>query len=62
MVINENLKLPNNIDYNNLTGLSNEAKEKLSFVNPETLGQALRVSGVKPSDSSVLLVNFFNKK
>ena len=62
MVVNESLKLPNNIDYKNLSGLSNEAKEKLSFVNPETLGQALRVSGVKPSDSSVLLVNFFNKK
>ena len=41
-----------------ILGLSNEAKEKLSFVKPETLGQATRVSGIKPSDVSVLLVTF----
>ena len=56
---NENLKLPKSIDYSTILGLSNEAKEKLGFVNPETLGQALRVSGITPSDVSVLLVNFF---
>ena len=45
-----------------MLGLSSEAKEKLSFVNPETLGQALRVSGITPSDVSVLLVNFFRSE
>ena len=40
-----------------LAGLSNEAVEKLSFVRPETLGQAMRVSGVTPADISILLVN-----
>ena len=56
---NETLKLPNNTNYKNIVGLSNEAKEKLNFVRPETLGQALRVSGIKPPDISVLLVYFF---
>ena len=59
---NENLKLPKSIDYSTILGLSNEAKEKLGFVNPETLGQALRVSGITPSDVSVLLVNFFRSE
>ena len=59
---NENLKLPKSIDYSTILGLSNEAKEKLGFVKPETLGQALRVSGITPSDVSVLLVNFFRNE
>lgn len=54
---NESLKISNKIDYCLLVGLSNEAVEKLSFVRPETLGQAMRVSGVTPADISVLLVN-----
>ena len=62
MAKSENLTLPKDIDYSLILGLSNEAKEKLAFVNPETLGQALRVSGITPSDTSVLLVNFFKKK
>ena len=59
---NEGLKLPKLVDYSAMLGLSSEAKEKLSFVNPETLGQALRVSGITPSDVSVLLVNFFRSE
>ena len=55
---NESLTLPENVNFEKISGLSNEAKEKLSFVNPETLGQATRVSGIKPSDVSVLLVTF----
>ena len=59
---NEDLKLPKHVDYSTILGLSNEAREKLGFVNPETLGQALRVSGITPSDVSVLLVNFFRSE
>ena len=54
---NESLMISNKLDYGVLAGLSNEAVEKLSFVRPETLGQAMRVSGVTPADISVLLVN-----
>ena len=55
---NENLTLPKDVNFIKIPGLSNEAKEKLSFVRPETLGQAMRVSGIKPSDISVLLITF----
>ena len=54
---NESLKISNTLDYGVLPGLSSEAVEKLSFVRPETLGQAMRVSGVTPADISILLVN-----
>ena len=49
-------KIPYNFDYKGLVGLSSEAKEKLSTIRPETLGQAMRVSGVNPSDVAVLSV------
>jgi len=54
---NESLIISNKLDYGGLAGLSSEAVEKLSFVRPETLGQAMRVSGVTPADISILLVN-----
>ncbi len=53
----ENLQLPMNLDYAKIKSLSIEAKEKLSKINPATLGQASRVSGVSPSDISVILVH-----
>ncbi|MBT6913915.1 MAG: tRNA uridine-5-carboxymethylaminomethyl(34) synthesis enzyme MnmG [Candidatus Marinimicrobia bacterium] len=53
---NEHLTLPLSFNYKTMVGLSGEAKEKLSFVRPETLGQASRISGVTPADISVLLV------
>ena len=56
---NENLKLKTGIDYYKVVGLSNEAKEKLSAVRPQTLGQAQRISGVNPADITVLMVYFF---
>ena len=54
---NESLFISGSVDYSSFPGLSNEAVEKLSLVRPETIGQAMRVSGIKPSDVSVLLVN-----
>ena len=58
----ENLRIPKNTDFFKIKGLSNEAKEKLNNIKPETLGQAMRTSGIKPAESSVLLINFFTKK
>ncbi len=52
----EYLVIKNKIDYMSLQSLSTEAKQKLTSINPETIGQASRISGVNPSDISVLLV------
>ena len=53
----ENVKIPENFDYNQLKSMSYEAREKLSKIQPRTVSQASRVSGVNPSDVSVLLVH-----
>ena len=53
----ENLQLPATLDYSNVKSLSIEAREKLTKIQPATIGQASRVSGVSPSDISVLLVH-----
>ena len=52
----ENVKIPDNFDYSKLKSLSFEAKEKLESIRPATISQASRISGVSPSDISVLLV------
>ena len=52
----ENIKIPNDVDYSKFSSLSNESKEKLTSIKPETLGIASRSSGIKPSDISVLMV------
>ena len=52
----ENISLPSDFDYKKLASLSAEAKEKLAQVQPATIGQASRISGISPSDVSVLLV------
>ena len=52
----ENIKIPENIDYSSIKQISTESKEKLIKIKPKTLGQALRIGGVKPADISVLMV------
>ncbi len=52
----ENVRIPPHIDYSRIHGLSAEAVEKLSAMRPQSIGQASRISGVSPSDVSVLLV------
>lgn len=52
----ENLKIPDNFNYDNLVSLSNEARQKFLKIRPVTLGQASRISGVNPSDVQILMV------
>jgi len=52
----ENIKLKSGMDYSQFDSLSAEAREKLNAIQPMTLGQASRISGVSPSDISVLMV------
>jgi tRNA uridine 5-carboxymethylaminomethyl modification enzyme len=54
---NEELRLPQNIDYGDVSGLSNEARQRLRDVRPETLGQAARIPGLTPAAVSLLLVH-----
>ena len=58
--------LPNDLDYNNVRGLSNEVREKLQNVRPSSIGQAGRISGITPAAISLLLVHLkrsnINKK
>lgn len=52
----ENVKIPKNFDFSAVLGLCLEARQKLTQVNPENLGQAARISGVSPADISVLMI------
>ena len=52
----EDFKIPVNFDYLSITALSNEGRQKLHKIRPETLGQASRISGVSPADLSILTV------
>lgn len=54
----ENLRIPDGFDFDKLTGLSIECRQKLILYSPRTIAQASRISGVSPSDISVLLVYF----
>ena len=52
----ENIKIPEDFDFNKISSLSAEAKQKMSKVLPKTIAQAGRISGVSPADINVLLV------
>ncbi len=52
----ENVKIPSNFDYSKLKSMSMEARQKLTEIQPVTISQASRISGVSPNDISVLLV------
>ena len=52
----ENLSIPTNFNYEKLISLGNEAKQKFQKIQPRTLGQASRISGVNPSDVQILMV------
>lgn len=52
----ESKQIPKDIDYNKITNLASEAKQKLISVAPETLAQASRISGVNPADLSILAI------
>jgi tRNA uridine 5-carboxymethylaminomethyl modification enzyme len=52
----DNIKLHSTLNYQEIRALSNEAREKLSRMRPQTLGQASRISGVSPADISIIMV------
>lgn len=52
----ENLVIANKFNYMEITSLSYEARQKLTKINPKTIGQASRITGVSPSDINVLLI------
>ena len=58
-------QIPNDINYDNITNLASEAKQKLKQIMPKTLAQAARISGVNPADLSILAIYLkkeYNKK
>ena len=58
----EGKKLSENQNYDEVKGLSNEAKQKLNQIRPDSVGQASRVSGVSPADINVLLIYLEQKR
>ena len=57
----ENLIIPDNIDYNKFSGLSNEVKSKFNRIRPKTMGQALRIDGITPAAVYILLSHLKRK-
>lgn len=57
----EEKQIPNDIDYQKVPNLASEARQKLEKISPTTIGQALRISGVNPSDISILMI-YLRKK
>ena len=58
----ETVRLPGDIDYSVVTGLSNEAREKLARIRPRSLGQAFRIAGMTPSAISLLSIHLKKRK
>ncbi len=58
----ENIQIPDGFDYQSVPGLRNEARQKLSKVSPQNLGQALRISGVSPADISILMISLMRHR
>lgn len=52
----ENIKIPEDFDFNKIPSISAEAKQKLNYIKPKTIAQAGRISGVSPADVNVLLI------
>ena len=57
----ENLKIPDNIDYDSFSGFSNEVKSKFKQIKPKTMGQALRIDGITPAAVFILLSHLKRK-
>tara|TARA_Y100001970_G_scaffold282813_1_gene396452 strand:- start:7580 stop:9409 length:1830 start_codon:yes stop_codon:yes gene_type:complete len=53
----EKARIPKNFNYNQLQGLSNESRSRLNKIQPETLGQASRISGIRPTDITLIGIN-----
>ena len=58
----ENVLIPEKIDYLGIQNLAAEAKEKLNKIRPTSIGQAMRISGVNPSDISILMIELKRRK
>ncbi len=58
----ENKRIPPDLDYDEVVGLSNEGRLKLKTIRPESIGQASRMSGVSPADITVLLIHLERKR
>ena len=56
MAKSEHVKIPKSFNYEKLTNISNEGREKLASIKPENLGQAMRISGITPADISILSI------
>ena len=56
MIRQEEKQIPKDIDYSKIKNLASEARQKLEKIRPTSIGQALRISGVNPSDISILMV------
>ena len=58
----ENIKIPDNIDYSKIKNLAIEAREKLNKIKPTSISQAMRISGVNPSDITILMIALKKEK
>ena len=57
----KNLEIPENLNYDNFSGLSNEVKSKFKKIKPKTMGQALRIDGITPAAVYILLSHIKRK-